>query len=71
MCVCSYLDHDMGNDTYENPDVCSITLDKSPCGVSLLLIVSLFIYFIVFFVCFFLHLICSGVFSILCGQKSV
>ncbi|KAM7009687.1 uncharacterized protein LKV04_001626 [Tautogolabrus adspersus] len=29
-----YLDHGMNNDTSEVPDVCSITLDKSPCGLS-------------------------------------
>ncbi|XP_041790221.1 uncharacterized protein LOC121604710 [Chelmon rostratus] len=29
-----YLDLDMDNETSENPDVCSITLDKSPCGLT-------------------------------------
>lgn len=33
--VCSYLDHRMDNETSEEMDVCSITLDKSPCGVRL------------------------------------
>lgn len=32
---CSYLDHGIGvdNDTSEILDVCSITIDKAPCGV--------------------------------------
>ncbi|XP_051242500.1 uncharacterized protein mslnb isoform X29 [Dicentrarchus labrax] len=29
-----YLDHGMDNETSENMDVCSITLDKSPCGLT-------------------------------------
>lgn len=34
--VCSYLDHGMDNQTStEIQDVCSITLDKSPCGVGI------------------------------------
>ncbi|XP_074538623.1 uncharacterized protein LOC141800059 [Halichoeres trimaculatus] len=29
-----YLEHGMNNDTSEVPDVCSITLDRSPCGLT-------------------------------------
>lgn len=37
LCLCSYLEHGKDNGTSEILDVCSITLDKSPCGVRMMI----------------------------------
>ena len=41
--ICSYLDHGMKNENEtEIEDVCSITLDKAPCGVFLKFLISIY-----------------------------